>query len=119
MMNEGPLGENDEKMMREKARTSGFISDFTRCMNDALLTRANYFQMVGSRLYWDLYAEGMLRYDYQTASSVSDVNDESRCSLPAADSTERTPFAAGNIADVDWRSQQDTVVTKRRRVTRS
>jgi hypothetical protein len=31
MMNEGPLGENDEKMMREKARTSGFISDFTRC----------------------------------------------------------------------------------------
>ena len=88
-------------------------------MNDALLTRANYFQMVGSRLYWDLYAEGMLRYDYQTASSVSDVNDESRCSLPAADSTERTPFAAGNIADVDWRSQQDTVVTKRRRVTRS
>jgi hypothetical protein len=33
MMNEGPLGENDEKMMREKARTSGFISDFTRCRN--------------------------------------------------------------------------------------
>jgi hypothetical protein len=32
MMNEGPLGENDEKMMREKARTSGFISDFTRCI---------------------------------------------------------------------------------------
>jgi len=31
-MNEGPLGENDEKMMREKARTSGFISDFTRCI---------------------------------------------------------------------------------------
>jgi hypothetical protein len=38
MMNEGPLGENDEKMMREKARTSGFISDFTRCIGLCVLS---------------------------------------------------------------------------------
>jgi len=40
MMNEGPLGENDEKMMREKARTSGFISDFTRCMIGSILEKS-------------------------------------------------------------------------------
>jgi hypothetical protein len=50
MMNEGPLGENDEKMMREKARTSGFISDFTRCKGrkaaGVLLSNAEIFQSV-------------------------------------------------------------------------
>jgi len=42
MMNEGPLGENDEKMMREKARTSGFISDFTRC-TEGIENGINFF----------------------------------------------------------------------------
>jgi hypothetical protein len=41
MMNEGPLGENDEKMMREKARTSGFISDFTRCIQRRAAVKVN------------------------------------------------------------------------------